>query len=247
MTTTKATEDAAGYNLVQSLLKFNDGTYGGRERMVHKPAWKMLFLMLKYLNCYPEFNQLPYHLTPIILHIPPEYRQIVLKDPMIVRKRHMDLLPIKYGYREFLKAHINRSRALPYQYVLWEGGFVLVVFCFYAIGDNIIRVVNITIHFSKNVEPEPLCYQDKLMLEERYSLDTFNPGYALPKPISINTNRWTILRDLKESNDKKGNEMFLLSLVPLMDKLSDQVLMETRRNMLELLEKAMSWKRNFDR
>lgn len=38
--------------------------------------------------------------------------------------------------------------------------------------------------------------------------------------------------------------MFLLSLSPLMDKLSDQVLMETRRKMLELLEEAMSWKRN---
>lgn len=33
-------------------------------------------------------------------------------------------------------------------------------------GDNIFRVVNITIHFSKQDEPEPLCYQDKLMLEE---------------------------------------------------------------------------------
>lgn len=34
-------------------------------------------------------------------------------------------------------------------------------------GDNIIRVVNITIHFSKkDIHPEPLCYQDKLMLEE---------------------------------------------------------------------------------
>lgn len=57
--------------------------------------------------------------------------------------------------------------------------------------------------------------------------------------------RWTILRELKESNDKKGNEMFLLSLSPLMDELSDQILMETRRKMLELLEEAMSWKRNF--
>lgn len=34
-------------------------------------------------------------------------------------------------------------------------------------GNNVIRVVNITIHFSKkDVKPEPLCYQDKLMLEE---------------------------------------------------------------------------------
>lgn len=33
-------------------------------------------------------------------------------------------------------------------------------------GDNVIRVVNITIHFSKKDEPEPICYQDKLMLEE---------------------------------------------------------------------------------
>lgn len=55
------------------------------------------------------------------------------------------------------------------------------------------------------------------------------------------------MRELKESNDKKGNEMFLLSLLPLMDELSDQALMETRRNILELLEEAMSWKMNVDR
>jgi len=77
---------------------------------------------------------MPYQLTPIVLDIPLEYRQIVLKNPMIVRRRHVELLPIKYGYREFWKTNINRSRALPYQYLLWEGGFVLIVFCFYAIG-----------------------------------------------------------------------------------------------------------------
>jgi len=55
------------------------------------------------------------------------------------------------------------------------------------------------------------------------------------------------LRELKESSDKKGNELFLLSLSPLMDELSDQILTDTRRKMLELLEEAMSWKRNFDR
>lgn len=38
--------------------------------------------------------------------------------------------------------------------------------------------------------------------------------------------------------------MFLLSLTPLMDELSDRILMETRRKILELLEEAMSWKRN---
>lgn len=54
------------------------------------------------------------------------------------------------------------------------------------------------------------------------------------------------MRELKESRDKKGNEMFLLSLLPLMDELSDQVLMETRRKMLELLEESISRKRNFD-
>lgn len=244
---TKTTEEA-GYDLVQALLKFHDGSHGARDRMVHKPGWKMLFMMLKYLNCYPELTSMPYQLTPIVLDVPPEYRQIVLKNPMVVRRRYVELLPIKYGYREFWKTHINRSRALPYQYLLWEGGFVLIVFCFYAIGDNVIRVVNITIHFSKkDVQPEPLCYQDKLMLEECYPLDTFNPGFALPKPVSINTNRWTILRELKESSDKKGNELFLLSLSPLMDELSDQVLTDTRRKMLELLEEAMSWKRNFDR
>jgi len=80
---------------------------------------------------------LPYQLTPIILHVPSEYHQIVLKEPMIIRRRYVELLPIKYGYREFWKAHINRSRALPYQYLLWEGGFVLIVFCFYAIGKYI--------------------------------------------------------------------------------------------------------------
>ncbi|XP_050424070.1 uncharacterized protein LOC126835486 [Adelges cooleyi] len=237
------TTEQAGYELVQALLKFNDGAYGGRERMVHKPAWKMLFLMLKYLNCYPELSSLPYQLTPIVLHLPPGYHQVVLKDPSTYRKRTLELLPIKYGYREFWDKHINRCRALPYQYLLWEGGFVLVVFCFYAVGDDVIRVVNITIHFSKkDVHPEPLCYQDKLMLEERYPVDAFNSGYA--KPVAINTNRWTILRELKESSDKKGNEMFLLSLVPLMDELPDRVLTETRRKMLQLLEEAVSWKRH---
>lgn len=54
------------------------------------------------------------------------------------------------------------------------------------------------------------------------------------------------MRELKESHDKKGNELFLLSLSPLMDELSDEVLMETRRKMLELLEEAISWKRDFD-
>ncbi|XP_050521969.1 uncharacterized protein LOC126894765 [Daktulosphaira vitifoliae] len=238
---TKTTEEA-GYELIQALLKFNDGAYGGRDRMVHKPAWKMLFLMLKYLNCYPELTSLPYQITPIILQLPPKYHELIKKNPLIVQRRVMDLLPIEYSYREFWKTHINRSRALPYQFLLWEGGFVLVVFCFYAVGDDVIRVVNITIHFSKkDVYPEPLCYQDKLMLEERYTWDSFNSSCS--KPVSINTNRWTILRELKETNDKKGNEIFLLSLAPLMDELPDHMLTDTRRKILQILEEAISWKR----
>lgn len=82
-----------------------------------------------------EAAPLPYRLTPIVLHLPPDYRQIALKGPMVVQRRRVELLPSQYGYREFWKTHINRSRALPYQYLLWEGGFVLVVFCFYAIGE----------------------------------------------------------------------------------------------------------------
>lgn len=64
------------YNL-QSLLKFNDGTSGGRERMVHKPAWKMLFLMLKYLNCYPEFSK--YEPIIVIFKNIVVYLQVLLK------------------------------------------------------------------------------------------------------------------------------------------------------------------------